>query len=242
MSEALSKVVEDADFWVFHVERSQLDWGTGTAQSPRLVIRKGEPIELSGTLDPRLVKSKRVRLIASWKDGGTIDVNLTRQTLVILIPSDSASQKMKQFNTDVVSGVGSRWLTPGTAGFLSILPLLVALIGYTISYIADRNFRRVANTGDRNIPYPPSFWFDHIGAVAWYTWPLTLAGAIAIVFIRVTSGGLRIRREVGAKTSILSLLYKLRTQGFRFENMRQVIVGVLIGVGVALLTTWFVRK
>ncbi|HYS37354.1 MAG TPA: hypothetical protein VEO01_17185, partial [Pseudonocardiaceae bacterium] len=66
--------------------------------------------------------------------------------------------------------------------------------------------------------------------------------AIAIVFIRVTSGGLRIRREVGAKTSILSLLYKLRTQGFRFENMRQVIVGVLIGVGVALLTTWFVRK
>src|SRR6202035_5545928 len=148
----------------------------------------------------------------------------------------------KQFDTDIVSGAGSRWLTPGIAGFLLAWPILVGAIGFFISLAVDKNFRRVANSVDRSIPYPPSFWVDHLAAVGWYTWPLTLAGAIAIVFIRVASGGLRIRREVGAKTSMLSLLYKLRTQGFRFENMRQVIVGVLIGVGVALLTTWFVRK
>ena len=242
MANALRTLTAEVDHWSFYVVRSQMNWDTGEPQPPGLVIHKGEPLDLSDQLDQRLVRSKRVRLALCWPDGGAVEVDLTSRTSRILAPSDSVVPRMKQFDKDLRVGSASRFFTPGAGLLLIFLPLVLNMpvwLGTLYLDQANRDYYLHHNPGAAKPGLTPLE--ETVASWSMYVYPPALIAALVILWARYVSGGLRIRRDIVSKASFLSFVYKVRTEGLRGESLRQIFIGVAVGLGVALLTFWFAK-
>jgi len=241
MSGALRAVTESADHWAFLVLRSPLDWETGVTQAAGLAIKTGEEIELSDNLDLRLVKSKRTRLLLHWSDGGIVLVDLTLRRYSVIAPSALARQHMNEFKNAIKLGAASALITPKFINFLLTWPFLLILAALAQVAIQDEEYRHYLFgpfDAARVEPHLPA-WYEGVGPTARLLYLLSFLAALAIGYVRLKSGGLRVWPNALTKISFLGILYRLRTEGLRLENWRQIATGVIIGVLIAVMTFWF---
>lgn len=240
MSGALRGILDSADFWSFYIIRSRLDWDTGDIQSPGLVIRKGESVELGHQLDLRLIKSRRVRLVVSWTDGGSVGIDVTARTYDVLTPSSTTKLRMKEFDSAIKSGAAYRFISPGFAFLFLVWPFAIALAAFVVTFFTDPATQHYIfhNNPAAVVPAPPK-WVDPVLTAAVYSYPLALLVSGFILYVRFASGGLRLKREIVNPSSFLSVLYKVRTEGLRVENWRQLVIGIMMGVLITVLTIWF---
>jgi hypothetical protein len=129
-------------------------------------------------------------------------------------------------------------LVPSGMLLLVIAPFLIWIFLLAIASLVDSAFRDGLLAGGIP-PYPG--WRVFLTGVDVYLWPLWLAAALAVALIRKLSGGLRVWPRYMSRLHLLGLLRRLRSEGARFDNWRQIIIGVVIGVGSALLTFWFTK-
>lgn len=243
LGEALKTLTDDADFWTFHIARSQFDWEKGVEQSSGVVIRKGQQIELGKNLDIRLVRSRRVHLVVSWDDGGSVHMDITGRIHHILTPSQSAKQGIDQFESAMKQGRSSPLITPGFAALLVFLPLVIIFTGLIFAYFIDPTMRHsLVVESAKNSPTYSSYqphWLSSVSTFAVLTWPITLTASGLIMSTRFATGGLRINKSEDIRTSFRMLLYRMRSESSRFDNWRQILIGATGGVLIAFLTFWF---
>ncbi|MFJ6676553.1 hypothetical protein ACIQMJ_36080 [Actinosynnema sp. NPDC091369] len=241
LSKGLNELLIDAEHWIIQVQRSQFDWDSGSQQEPALTFRKGDDLELSPNLDPRLIKSKRVKLLAFWSDGGAISINFTDGRIDVILESPSTDERVANFNETVSVGAASRFLSAGWALILFLWPFLIGMMGYAAGTAFDSNFRTWALDQGRKDKAPPSEVADTIVQIGFYTWPIGLALALMIGYVRLMSGGLKVKRTLFTTTSVLQFIYRLRKETFRRDGLRQIWVASAAGIIVALATVWFVK-
>lgn len=241
MSDALKRLTQGADHWAFYIRRSPLDWDTGAEQSEGLSILKGDSIELDEPLDERLVRSRQVQLVVSWHDGGSALVDVTGRSYRILTPSQSARETLASFSKKFKSEKGKRMYRPALIGALFTFPFTVGFPIFFLASLVDPEARRtVWLDDDPNNKMVAPAWADTCLTVALILYPFALAYASWLLYRRVRSGGLRVWRPAFTRMSLLTLLYRVKSEGIRLEFWRQILPGVVIGVLIALLTFWFV--
>jgi hypothetical protein len=226
------------------IERSRISWNTGEAQSPGLVIHKGEDLDLSETLDFRLVGSKKVEIILSWPDGGSALMNLTDRGHRFITSSPSATERINEFEAELKLGAGSRIFTFGLGLMLALWPLTAFIPAFFVTIFTDPATRRyIFTNGSASTPAPPiPHWADEYLRIIIYFWPAALVFAVTIAYTRIRSGGLRIRRNTEIQLSWLAFLYRLRSEGLRIDNWRPIFIGAISAAISALVTVWFSRK
>jgi len=244
--EALRDLLDEADHWSIFIERSRINWDTGEQQQRGLVFHKGDDdFTLNDEkLDTRIVRSKYVEVVLSWSDGGAAILNLTSRDWRAINRSPSLKKNIERFEKKIKEGAASRFLTAGFALFLAMLPILTYIALATLALLLGPAGRAyLVSNSSAGTPSPPApAWFVEITPVIFISWPFAIAIATGIQILRSKSGGLRIRPNIEAHLSLLALIYRLRTEGLRVENWRQIGTGIIIAIISALATYLLANK
>ena len=243
MSAALRELLIDTDRWILCVDRSPISWETGERQVPYFVLHENGDMQFGDALDSRLVRSRRVNIVASWSDGSVAVVDLRGRRYDSLTLSPLVVQRMNQFNAALKAGDRSRLYTPAVIALLALWPIFgamaIAIIALTVDVAQDPVFR--ANLFNDSYERPSSQLPEWARTVAYYMgvlWPLSLPIAIGLSVARLLSGGLRTWPKAFSRFSILSLFYRIRAETTRVENWRSIGVGATIAVISVLVTLW----
>lgn len=241
MVASLKALLDSADKWSIYLNRSPLDWSTGQRQSTGLILSKGDGLNLSGVPDVRLMRARRVRIVLSFPDQGAALIDLTRRETTYIISSPDAKAKIKAFDEALRSGQRRSIFGRQLGLHLLDVGLLLFFLLSGIAILTDPGWRAYFADRTGAVPAPET-------VPLWMIWPtigllaFTLVGALIALIstvIRIMSGGLRVWPESLTRVSGLTLLYRIRAEGLRVDNWRQLAVGVLIGILIAVATFWF---
>src|SRR4051812_25537131 len=80
MAGATKQLLESSANYVIVLKRWPFNWTLGSKQTPYYVLYQGDPVQLDGTLDERLVKARDVLIVAFTHDRGIARVSITRRS------------------------------------------------------------------------------------------------------------------------------------------------------------------
>lgn len=240
MASALRDLTDSASYWSFHLIRSSVDLSTGEKQSPGLILYKGDEVDLNDDLDERLIRSRVARLMVSWEDGGSVDINLTGRSYERVTPSPSVKVHMDQFEKAINDAPAVRWTSTGLIALLVLWPILAGMILAAIATILDPAMQ-AAFLDRKSTKLPMPGWADETMKNLIYFWPVTLVASIPLGAYRTTSGGLKVGKKTPLSESLLLFFFRVRSELQRIESWRQVIITVVTGVLVGLLTVWLTK-
>jgi hypothetical protein len=141
MKEALRQLLSDSERYLIMVKRSRTSWETGQLQEQSLTLFENDSIELTNSLDPRLLKSRRVVIVLSDKDRGVLQVNITDRTWEVLQESPSIRQRLISFNSHLIEGGRTRLISVGSAVSTLLFPIWASLVAYFVWSIEDPKSR-----------------------------------------------------------------------------------------------------
>lgn len=242
MQAALLELLAGADRAFFCVTRGRVDSETGQTQDAAVVIDRTEMNDAAGNLARSLRRCRKIVLVATWPDNGSMSVNLTARTFEVLSRTDGVDDGLLKFAATLKEGGRSRFVMPGTALLLALWPVPILFVAYIVATVTDPAYRAYSLGDIQTRPPEPKIpWMDTVGTISVVTWPPALVVALAIVSIRALSGGLRLWPEYLSQVRAMSIFYRLRTESVRGDSWRTIFVGIVIGFGSALLSVWFTR-
>jgi len=204
------------------------------------VLKNNDNVGMNGeVLDERLRRARRVVVFVSWGDQSAVTVDLRARRIDQLAWSANLGERLWRLQDDLRAGSKSRLVTDGWAWALALWPL-VLLPAFFLAVIVDPELRQfiLAEAPAEGAEAPIPQWLFNIRLPVLVTWPLALIVAMCIVGVRLTPGGCRVWPRALSNVFALNLLYRIRAEGFRIENWRTLIFGVLTGFLLTALTAW----
>lgn len=239
MAEGLAEFLGSLKRYTVVIRRPGFSWDSGQFQTTDLTLYEDEKLVENGVIDPRLLKARRVTLIATASDGGTASVDLTSRSIVTFANSSDLSRLLRSFNDRLLKNARSRWITYGGSAALIFLPLLLFLVDVIAETLIDPKWRQYVWGNERtsNVKAPPTDkWTVHIGIAILILWFVTIIAAIIIMLVVSRSGPLRIWPASLTVKALFQTLYRIRISGAIPRNALFVIVSVFSAVIGAVLT------
>ena len=242
MREALQYLLADTERYVITIRRSRFNWDSGQSQTVDFVLFENDSIDLSDSLDLRLLRSRRVIILLADKEKGVVSVNLTGRSWAIWKDSPKLREKLISFNYMLTAGARRRFIRPSyifavlTAPFWSSFALFVlwSVSGARSRYLTY-NYR--ASGAALTAAIPP--WLEGYVRITIALWPAFIALSFAMLSIIVMGGGLQIWPESLTFKTIAGALYRIRGSTVTPSTATAIVVGAVTAVISAALTFWF---
>lgn len=223
----LKNLLSNATRYTLVIRRSSFNWDTGETQVPELVLFESGHLSLDATLDPVLLKSRRVLLLLSVSDGGTARINLSTRQVSVWADTLELRRALESFNQHLRSGARSRFITPGWALFVAVIPVLWVILLVAIEDFVDHK----AYQAYKALP-----WQYDLGRPIILLWPAFLLICLVITIVIIRSGPLRIWPDSFTVKALFRTAYKIRFGEASRRNLMTIFVAVITGVLVYLLT------
>jgi hypothetical protein len=240
-AESMAKGLEDLLAGVLRytvlIRRPSFSWDSGQFQSTYLALYEGENNKLvvDGKIDPKLLKSRQVVLLATASDGGTAKIHLTSRRIEVLARTPDLDKLLKSFNAQLLDGAKSRWLTIGGCWALAILPGIFIGSLFIIDSLVNPRIRHAfyGNNGSTKVASsgpPPDKWTIHAALALLPFWLAAVVLAIVVGLVVVRSGPLRIWPRSLSLKSLLHAMYQIRVSGALTRNLLFIIVSIISAV------------
>jgi hypothetical protein len=213
MTEGLAELFAALKRVTVIVTRSSFNWEIGQAQAPNLALFEDEQLIVDKIIDPRLLRAKRVVILATASDGGTAMLDLTGRSVQMLADTSEIRRVVSSFNGHLLRNSRSKWLTAAGGWTLSLLPLAAIFIGYIVDTIVNPRNRRAiydVNTNQKVGKFQPDIWLLSFARVMLVILAVGIVLALVIGIIRARSGPLRIWPDGLTTKTALRGLYRMR--------------------------------
>ena len=236
MAEGLAEFLTGLKRYTVVIKRPGFSWDSGQFQTTDLTLYEDEKLVENEIIDPRLLKARRVTLIATATDGGTAKIDLTARSVDTLANSPDLSKLLRSLNNSLLKNARPRWITYSGGAALFFLPILLFILDIFAEMLIDPKWRHL-NTNVPNVKYPPTDkWTLLIGIAILILWIVTIIAAIIIMLVVSRSGPLRIWPASLTVKALFQTLYRIRLSGAIPRNALFVIVTILGAVIGSVLT------
>lgn len=241
MRAALSELLADTKRYMIIIKLPRVNWETGKSQHTQLTLFEGDPVELGEAIDPRLLRARRVSIILADDSNGVLEINITRRTWRILQDSSALRDKLIDFNSQLISGRRTRFISPGWACIVLFSPawgIFLAALVFLLGTTAGRKF-----VGSQsNVPTPPvPDWVHNMALTLVVCWPFFICIFLAMFAIISSSGALLVWPNSLTMNSVAEALYRVRTNLFTLVNTIALVIGIAAAFFGALFT-WVLTR
>jgi hypothetical protein len=132
MTEGLKSLLSSFERYTILVKRPGSDWDPGKAQSTALLLDQDDQVIADGSIDPRLLKGRAIKVVGVTPDKGMATVSLSTRRVEALARSEQIIQAIEALNDHMLAGARLRWFTPGAAGAMIVAPLFAAFVPFII--------------------------------------------------------------------------------------------------------------
>jgi hypothetical protein len=241
MAQGLADFLAGLKRYTVIVKRPGFSWDSGQFQTTDLTLYEDEKLVENGVIDPRLLKARRVTLIATAPDGGTAKIDLTSRSVVTFANSLDLNRLLKSLNNQLLKKARSRWITYGRSAALFFLPILLFFINYTTDTLINPKLRHSvystskASNSNSNSP-PLDKWTVQVNIAILLLWIIATIAAIIIMIVVSRSGPLRIWPTSLTVKALFQTAYRIRISGSISRNALFVFISIFSAVIGAVLT------
>jgi hypothetical protein len=232
MRGALADLLGDADHYFIFI-RQPRNYQAGT-QANTLTLYDDDPLDLTTSLDPQLLRSRSVKVVIASKTWGAAQVNVTARRWEILQDSPAVRAKLADFGAALKAGKRSRLISPGYMVFALTFPLwAVAVIAVAWAFGNPENRALFTNpktpaNAPLAVPYP--HWTVDLGIAFIASWPFWLFVGFMIGATYYLAGGLLVWPEVMTFASAARAIHNVRASLFTLPNFNALVIAVLAGI------------
>lgn len=243
MGDAIRYLLEDAQRYMFIINRSPINPENGETQDESITLSEKDPLSLGNVFDARLRHSRQIIIVLIQQDGGVAKIDLTARKWEVWVRSATLPAKIRTFNKKLRSAGHSRLFTTDAVLLLASFPFWSFVLLFTVWSILNRKARHEIYSKSKTSPsIPPPEWLLHYGSAIVNLWPLILLVAAGIWIIILTSGGLRIWPKYLSRHSLQRAIYEIRANFALPQNLNApLFVAVVAAIFGALITYLLTR-
>jgi hypothetical protein len=208
-------------------------------------MHENDPLDLisKNEIDVELRRAKHIYLVLTDPDGGTCRIDVTHRSVEIWQDSAGIRNRIKEFNENLLEGAASGVVSIGVSVLFAVLPLVLAVCGFTLWSVSVPHVRHEIYATTAPIPNldTPAWLNDYGTALLGFIWPISTFVGLVIAGIVLSSGCLRIWPQSLTLKSGVQLLFSIRATLFTREIAIAATVAVISAVATAVVTLFFAR-
>jgi hypothetical protein len=225
----LARLTQCAQSFVFVIDRWPVDFRATQLQEPVLYL-SSPPLDQSGSIDARILRSRRVGLVLIMADGGIGRIDLTSRRWEIWIASPQLREAIEELGTELKALGRWRFLTPNLPLFLTSLPLIAFASVVLYLMITDPVYS--ALSGGRSPVYDA--FLNRVVAILTVPTIICIAVAFAAATVRQLGGSLRSWPTLMSSQGIVATIYRIRFSPFSRETTKAILIAVLSSILTAV--------